>query len=217
MSITVRFVILMAALIILQGRGLDAQTGDWGEPLDGLQMAVAVVRQNGIDPQIRITVRGVGDKAVLLPLGLESGGMVFIKRLRVFVVTPQGKTSYDLNTRNISIKGRVEPVAIPMLEYTNYTFQVPVKKWLAATQQQEESDDNRQLQPYHEGVVLRLALQRAGKLWSEWDATPMKWGLPRKGISQSWSCPPIGTSGEIPNPIRCWEKTLVSNTLTLPR
>jgi hypothetical protein len=166
-----------------------------GAPVDGLQMSVAVVRLEGADPQIRITVRNAGSKALLLPQGEVCGGRLIYHRVRLFVAAPQGKTVYSLDPL-VFLACPVAAVAVPILQGADYTLESAASEWLAPWPQADEQD-------------VEPALGRAGHMWAEWDARPGE-------TPDDLTCPANRITG-LPTPRTCWEKKLVSNTLDLPK
>jgi hypothetical protein len=154
-----------------------------------------VVRLEGANVQIRITVHNGGDKAVLLPQGETCGGRIFHHRVRLFVATPQGKTDYSLDPL-VFLACPVAAVAVPILAGADYTTEWAASEWLAPWPQAGDHD-------------VEPALGRAGQLWAEWDARP---GEPPDDMT----CPVNRNTG-LPTPSTCWEEKLISNTLDLPR
>jgi hypothetical protein len=190
-----RILALLAAVLALQHAGVAAEADDWGKPADGLKLAAALIAEAGSDTQIRIAVRSVSDEPLLLPFGYMIGDKFNTLRIHVVVATPAGQQRFRLSP-SVQVGGRVELLAIPMVPNGSYTIQIPIEEVFT-----DRLDDPE---------LLPLILQ-PGQLWVEWEGGP--------GHDHDrripFNCPVLDAPN--PNIIRCWENTMVSNTLQLPR
>jgi hypothetical protein len=178
---------------VFQAAGLAAEVSAWGPAVSGLQLGVALVSGIGGDTEIEIMVRCVSNQPLLLPLGWTTDTRVSNERIRLIVSTSGGQFSSRLLPASGGLSGRLDPLAIPMLPNTSYTFRRLVTEMIQETGR---------------GPALRELIRHSGELWAVWDAVSPP-GQPEA------NCPFYGTPNS--NQIACWDKGLVSNRLTLPR
>lgn len=187
------------------------EASEWGNAIGGMQMSVALAPESGREPAIRITVKNVGDKPLLLPLGEMIGSKFYTSKVRVFVSTPQGQFKFLLSPGLGFVAGRIDPIAIPLVPRSSYTIEMPVTELFRG-----------------DGMVGEMELPklvgRAGQLWVEWEGGPAQQPsgtAPNTPTATYYSqqhpanCPLYGAPN--PNMIPCWESVMRSNALQLPR
>ena len=173
-----------------------AEVGDWGQTADGLRMSVAILPGSGVDLQVRVTVNYLGRNPMLLPFAFATGEGISRHRLRLFVAAADGQHSFTLDGAN-PIRGRFDPIVIPMVPHASYTLELPAADWRAVWR------------PGLSAMTpLPSLLQQPVHLWVEWDCAYFQ------GTANP-SCPLYGYPN--PNQFPCWDGKLVSNTLRLPR
>jgi len=169
-----------------------ADTDEWGQTIDGLRMSVAIFPDSHADLQVRITVSYLGLKPLLLPLGFATGDEISRHRPRLLVAAADGQHSFKLDDDK-PIRGRFDPIVIPMAPHASYTLELPAAAWRAS---------------WTPGLAamtpLPVLLRQPVRLWVEWDCAYFQ------GTAQP-SCPLYGYPN--PNVFPCWEGKLVSNTL----
>ena len=208
-----RFVALLTTFVVafltFQQGGLAAETNQWGKPVDGLQMSVALVPESGRAPIIRITVRNANDRPVLLPLGNIKSGKFNTGKVTVFVTTPQGQFKFLLSPSVVISTGQADPIAVPLVPNSSYTIERRVTELF---------------QEYTPTNEMELLVGKSGQLWAEWDggpphqdsnmdaSTPEDYFFLQKHLP---NCPRYGA----PNPslTHCWESKMSSNKLQLPQ
>lgn len=172
-----------------------AETGDWGQTVDGLRMSVAIRSDSGIDLQVRVTVNYLGRGPLLLPLGFATGDRISRYRLRLLVAAATGLHSFALDGGG-PIRGRFDPIVVPMVPHASYALELPAAgrraAWSAGLSAMTQ---------------LPALLQQRVHLWVEWDCAYFQ------GTANP-PCPLYGYPN--PNVIPCWDGKLVSNILRLP-
>ena len=168
---------------VFQAAGLAADVSAWGPAVSGLKLGVALVAEIGGDTEIEIMVRCVSNQPLLLPLGWITGTRVSNERIRLIVSTSGGQFSFRPLPASGGLSGRLDPLAIPMLSNTSYTFRRLVTEMI---------------QEAGRGPELRQLIRRSGELWAVWDAVPRR-GSPRQTVrcteNQSQTRLPAGTMG----------------------
>lgn len=168
-----------------------AETSEWGQTVDGLRMSVAILSERGVDLQVRVTVNYLGRSPVLLPFGFATGDGISRHRPKLFVAAADGQHSFTLDDGR-PIRGRFDPIVIPIVPHASYTLELPAAEWRA-----NWSPGLSAMTP------LPTLLQQSVQLWAEWDCVHFEGTAP--------SCPLYGYPN--PNVFPCWEGKLVSNTL----
>ena len=172
-----------------------AEALEWGPLVDGLRMSVEVVPDSRGDVQVRVTINYVGDKPLLLPFAFAGGDGISRHRLRLFVSTPDGQHSFSLDSPAAALRGRFDPLVIPMLPQASYVLELPAAAWYRGFTNEQQ---------------LGILIQRQGQLWAELDCKYMQ-----STAIPSLPCPLYGSPN--PNGIVCWEGKLTSNKLRLPK
>ncbi len=184
-----------AALIVCVLSCPAAETTEWGQTLDGLRLSVATVAHSGGAVQIRVTVNYVGEKPLLLPFAFISGEVISRHRLRLIVSAADGEHTFGLDDPTIPLRGRFDPVVIPMLCRASYVLESPIAEWCRGRTNPKE---------------LEALIQGKGQLWVELDCKYiLSTAIP------PLACPLYGYPN--PNAITCWQGKLTSNRLRLPR
>ena len=160
-----------------------------------MRMSVAILSESGVDLQVRVTVNYLGRSPVLLPFGFATGDGISRHRLKLFVAAPDGQHGFTLDGV-YAIRGRFDPLVIPMAPHASYTLESPVAEWRA-----EWSPGLSAMTP------LPTMLQQSVLLWAEWDCVHFQGTGP--------SCPLYGYPN--PNVFPCWDGKLLSNTLHLAK
>ena len=168
-----------------------ADTNEWGQTVDGLRMSVAIFSDSHADLQVRVTVNYLGRNPVLVPLGFATGDGMSRYRLRLVVDAADGQHSFKLEDDR-PIRGRFDPIVIPLAPHASYTLELPAADWNAASS------------PGLSAMTqLPALLRQPVRVWVEWDCVHFQGTAP--------SCPLYGSPN--PNQFPCWERKLVSNTL----
>ena len=183
----------VAALIVCTLACAIAQRNEWGPTMDGLRLSLAVVPDGRGDVEIRVTVNYVGEKSLLLPFAFITGERVSRHRLKLFVSAADGEHTFSLDDPTIPLRGRFDPLVIPMVSDSSYVLAVPLAAWTRGRTNQKE---------------LESLINRNGLLWAELDCS---WSTPTPLLA----CPLYGYPN--PNAITCWRGKLTSNELRLPR
>jgi len=157
-------------------------------------MSVALAPESGVDARVRVTVNYLGPSPVLLPFGFASGYGISRYRLHLFVAAPDGQHVFTLDDGR-PIRGRFDPIVVPLVPHASYTLDLPVTGWRAEWRA-----------GLSEMTQLSTLLLRPFHLWAEWDCAHWQGTAP--------SCPLYGYPN--PNAFACWDGKLVSNTLAVP-
>ena len=184
-----------AALVICAVACATAQTNEWGKTIDGLRLSLAVVADGGGDVQIRVTVNNVGEKPLLLPFAFVSGERVSRHRLKLFVSAEDGEHTFSLDDPTIPLRGRFDPLVIPMVSHSSYVLELPLAAWTRGLTNRNE---------------LELLIHRHVLLWAELDCKYIM-----STASPPLACPLYGYPNA--NAITCWQGELTSNKLRLPK
>ena len=176
-----------------------AETSEWGQTVDGLRLSVAIFPDSRAALQVRVTINYLGRSPLLVPLGFATGDAISRYRLRLFVAAADGQHSFTLEDGRV-IRGRFDPIVIPMAPHASYTLELPAADWRAVW--------NPGLSAMTPLPALPALLQPPAHLWVEWDCSCFQ------GTANP-SCPLYGYPN--PNQFPCWDGKLVSNTLRLPR
>jgi hypothetical protein len=185
----------VAALVVCTMACAIAQTNEWGPAMDGLRMSLAVVPDDRSDVQIRVTVNYVGEKPLLLPFAFISGERVSRHRLRLFVSAADGEHTFGLDNPTIPLRGRFDPLVIPMMSHGSYVLELPPAEWSGGLTNSKE---------------LELLIHGNGLLWAELDCKYIV-----STATPPLACPLYGYPN--PNAITCWQGKLTSNKLRLPK
>ena len=185
----------VAALVVCSLACAIAQTNEWGETIDGLRLSLAVVSADGGDVQIRVTVNYEGEKPLLLPFAFITGERVSRHRLKLLISAADGEHTFSLDDPTIAIRGRFDPLVVPMVSHSSFVLELPLAAWTRGRTNREE---------------LESVIHRNGLLWAELDCKYLgSTALP------PLACPLYGSPN--PNVITCWQGKLTSNKLRLPR
>jgi hypothetical protein len=185
----------VAALVVCSLACAIAQTNEWGETIDGLRLSLAVVSADGGDVQIRVTVNYEGEKPLLLPFAFITGERVSRHRLKLLISAADGEHTFSLDDPTIAIRGRFDPLVVPMVSHSSFVLKLPLAAWTRGRTNREE---------------LESVIHRNGLLWAELDCKYLgSTALP------PLACPLYGYPN--PNVITCWQGKLTSNKLRLPR
>jgi hypothetical protein len=185
----------VAALVVCSLACAIAQTNEWGETIDGLRLSLAVVSADGGDVQIRVTVNYEGEKPLLLPFAFITGERVSRHRLKLLISAADGEHTFSLDDPTIAIRGRFDPLVVPMVSHSSFVLELPLAAWTRGRTNREE---------------LESVIHRNGLLWAELDCKYLgSTALP------PLACPLYGYPN--PNVITCWQGKLTSNKLRLPR
>jgi hypothetical protein len=171
------------------------ETSEWGQTVDGLRLSVAILPDSGVDLQIRVTVNYLGRDPVLLPFAFAGGKGIARHRLSLIVSAADGEHTFGLDDPTIPLRGRFDPLVIPMLCHASYVLESPIAAWCRG----------RTNPKYLEGLI-----QGQGQLWVELDCEYML-----STATPPLACPLYGYPN--PNAITCWQGKLTSNRLRLPR
>jgi hypothetical protein len=134
----------------------------------------------------------LGRNPVLVPLGFAGGAGMSRHRLRLFVAAADGQHSFTLDDPLVPLRGRFDPIVIPMVPHASYTLESSLADWYATW-----SPGLSAMTP------LPALLRQPVRVWVEWDCAHFEGTAP--------SCPLYGSPN--PNQFLCWEGKLVSNTL----
>ena len=185
----------VAALMVCTLACAIAQTNEWGQTIEGLRLSLAVVSDDGGDVQIRVTANYVGEKPLLLPFAFISGERVSRHRLKLLISAADGEHTFSLDDPTIPLRGRFDPLVVPMVSHSSYVLELPLAAWTRGLTNRKE---------------LESLIHRNGLLWAELDC---------KYIGSTaippLACPLYGYPN--PNVITCWQGKLTSNKLRLPR
>ena len=177
----------LAVILCLPLPGCRAEPKPWGEVVNGLRMSVRLTAENSPDAQFVITVENVGDKPALLPLGNIIGYEAYPSRLRVVVITPDGRDHRVICIAGpAAIGGRIDLLVIPMLPQSTYTVRTDLSQYYILKSSEKLAT-----------FILRLCTLRI-----ELDTANLR-------------CPLYGPPN--PNMVACWQGKVVSNVLVLPR
>jgi len=169
-----------------------ADTDEWGQTVDGLRMSVAISPDSQANLQIRVTLNYLGRAPLLFPLGFATGDRISRYRSWLFVAASDGQHRFTLDDPLIPLRGRLDPIVIPMIPHATYILERFPADWYA-----EWNKGGAPMTP------LPVLLQQPVRLWAEWDCAHYQGTAP--------SCPLYGSPN--PNVFACWEGKLVSNTL----
>ncbi len=170
-----------------------AQTNEWGPLVDGLRLSTALDLASSGSVQIRVTVNYIGEKPVLLPFMFVSGERISRHRLRLFVSVADGEHAFSLDDPTIPLRGRFEPLVVPMISHASYILELPISAWRSGFRNQQE---------------LETLIRRPGELWAELDCKYMA-----STAMPPLACPLYGYPN--PNAVTCWQGKLISNRLRL--
>ena len=185
-------VLVVSTLLWIALPWAAAETDEWGQTVDGLRMSVAIFPDSHADLQVRIAVNYLGPNPLLLPLGFATGDRISRHRLQLFVAAAEGQHSFALDDPAIPIRGRFDPIVIPMAPHASYTLELSVADWYAAWTKALSAM-----------TPLPALLRQPVRVWVEWDCAHYQGTAP--------SCPLYGYPN--PNVFPCWGGKLVSNTL----
>jgi hypothetical protein len=183
---------LIAAILVPQQGASPPGPSLWGNPVDGLRLAVELLSEGGSSGRLRVTVRSVGNRQLLLPAAVVNNARFLNWPVTVVVSTPRGERRFGRWPYAGAIAGHLDPVTVPMLPDSTYAFEIPVRGWYKEPGQAEELQD---------------LIRQPGRLWIEWEVEPAKGPVP--------NCPLYGMPGTAE--ITCWQNKMVSNSLQLPR
>jgi hypothetical protein len=158
-------------------------------------MSVALVVDTRGNLQIRVAVNSTGERPLLLPFAFISGEVVSRYRLRLFVSAADGEHTFSLDNPAMPLRGRFDPLVIPMVSDASYVLELPLAAWWKGRTNRNE---------------LEALIGRQGQLWVELDGKYM----PSTTIPPL-ACPLYGYPN--PNAITCWQGKLISNRVQLPR
>jgi hypothetical protein len=163
--------------------------------MDGLRLSLALVSADGGDVQIRVTVNYEGEKPLLLPFAFITGEHVSRHRLKLLISAADGEHTFSLDDPTIAIRGRFDPLVVPMVSHSSYVLELPLAAWTRGRTNRKE---------------LESMIHRDGLLWAELDCKYLgSTAIP------PLACPLYGYPN--PNVIACWQGKLTSNRLRLPR
>ena len=144
----------VAALMVCTLACAIAQTNEWGQTIDGLRLSLAVVSDDGGDVQIRVTANYIGEKPLLLPFAFISGERVSRHRLKLLISSADGEHTFSLDDPTIPLRGRFDPLVIPMVSHSSYVLELPLAAWTRGLTNRKE---------------LESLIHRNGLLWAELD------------------------------------------------
>ena len=151
---------------------------EWGQPSNGLRTSVALA-----DNQIHVTLQNVGDKEILIPLG-----MTVTKRhptlLKVFLKMPDGSTPRVIYTGIGHVAGYAETMTIGLRAKEAYTVSTPLDLYYVLDGSQK----------------LEAFLKRGCRLWVELEVSAEQ-------------CPNPATLDSLRRKLPCWHGKAVSNVL----
>ncbi len=173
--------------------GAESDELEWGPQVDGLRLATAVSTGGKGEPQIRVTVNNDGDKPLLLPFAFATGDGISRYRLRLFVSGPGPELSFEFDGATI-LRGRFDPLVIPMAPHASYALDLPASKW----------------RPRAGTTPLQALIKERGLLWVEWDCAYIT-----STAVPPLPCPLYGYPN--PNQLVCWQGKLTSNRIALPK
>ena len=165
---------------------LLAQTGEWGQPADGLRMSLAIPRNpdGSRGGDLQIALRNIGQRDVLVNLGKIIGARAYPDRILIVPVTLEGHRI--LRVIHVggpgAIGGRLDPLVIPLLAGGMYTLRIPAKDYYLLDERES----------------LETFLPRLSALSAEWEGV---------------AAPNFSTSGAGSPMLPFWAGKLTSNTL----
>jgi hypothetical protein len=172
--------------------GAESDQPEWGQTVDGLRMSVAISTDSHGEELVRVTVNYVGDRPLLLPFAFITGQSISRYRLQLVVAEPGGpQLRFGFDGATV-IRGRFDPLVIPMAPAASYTLELPFAKWRTGR------------------VPLQALVRQPGQLWVEWDCVYQE-----STAIPSLPCPLYGYPNS--NQITCWQEKLTSNRIALPK
>jgi hypothetical protein len=110
-------------------RGQSAGGAQWGATVEGLQMSVAVADEGKAgEPELLFTIRNVGEKDVILNLGmmLANGKVQLPNRISFSLTDSDGKARefHFFDPRHAVVAGRVDPYAVPLRSGSAYALRI---------------------------------------------------------------------------------------------
>lgn len=162
--------------------------------MDGLRLSEALVDDRA-GFLIRVTVNYLGETPSLFPFAFISDDRISRNRLKLLVSTANSEHDFSLNDPTIPLRGRFEPLVVPMISHASYVLGSRLSVWRAGFRGQEK---------------LEAIIGRQAELWVELDCQYlMSTAMP------PLACPLYGYPNS--NAITCWQDKLTSTKLRLPQ
>src|SRR5277367_5583336 len=135
--------VLLLSFLLLAGSSaaLKPSPQTWGDPVNGLQMAISLDQAEGAQskaPKFKVELHNAGESDLILNLGimLANGKKQYPNAVVLTLIDAQGK-SRQLDLREpFSVGGRLDPLVLPIP--AGAAFYIPVdldKYWAAASKE----------------------------------------------------------------------------------
>jgi hypothetical protein len=162
-----------------------AEPGAWGPVDNGLRISVTLGGKQD-SREIRVTLKNVGEKDILIPLGVKVGNPHPIL-FNVFLKTANGESPRVIYNGLGVIAGVVEPLTMGLRASETYTLPLAIDRYYV-------SDASEKLATF---------IKRRCQLWVELDVKENQ-------------CPIPTTLDSLRRTLPCWYGKVVSNVLQLP-
>jgi len=180
------FVAAVAVLIaILPTVAADALK--WGPTVNELRMSVALSSDAAKHGEIRVTLQNLGDKDILVPLGMIVG-KPHPTLLKTTLKTPDGNTPRVIYTGIGFVSGYAEAMTIGLRAGEAYTVSTPLDLYYVLDTSEK----------------LVTFIGRRCQLWVELNVKENQ-------------CPNLTTLDPLRRTLPCWYGNVVSNVLQLPK
>ena len=165
---------------------LAADPVAWGPAVGGLRISLSVVlEQPAAGRQFQVTIQNVGDKDLLVPLGIINNTKAYADKLTLVLTTADGKHPRVIFTGMPGvISGRLDALVVPLLSGASYTVRTPMDQYYVL-------DGSEKLETF---------CSRSCQLQVELDI-------------RNVVCSPYGFPN--PNMLTCWQGKIASNAITL--
>ena len=162
-----------------------AEPGTWGPVDNGLKISASLGGKPD-SPEIRVTLKNVGDRDILIPLGVKYGNPhpIFFN---VFLKTANGESPKVIYTGLGVISGIVEPLTMELRASETYTLPLAVDAYYVLNASEK----------------LATFIKRRCQLWVELDVKENQ-------------CPNPATLDPLRRKLPCWYGKVVSGVLQLP-
>ena len=174
--------VLITALPAVAADGLQ-----WGPTVNGLRISVALSNDATKDGEIRVTLQNLGDKDILIPLGVIVGNPHLIL-LKVFLKTSDGESQRVIYTGIGGIGGAVEPLTMGLRAGEAYTMSMRLGLYYVLDRSEK----------------LATFIKHRCQLWVELEVKENQ-------------CPNPTTLDSLRRTLPCWYGKVVSNVLQLPK
>jgi hypothetical protein len=175
------------AVLIAALPAVAADAVQWGSTVNGLKMSVALSIDSTKNGEIRVTLQNLGDKDILIPLGMIVG-KPHPTLLKTTLKTPDGNIPRIIYTGIGFVSGYAEAMTIGLRAGEAYTVSTPLDLYYVLDTSEK----------------LVTFIGRRCQLWVELNVKENQ-------------CPNPTTLDPLRRTLPCWYGNVVSNVLQLPK